>query len=313
MELGYIGLPDGHRVQDIRFKMQEQLMLADHLGFTSAYLPKIDPHQFAATQGAQTHNIKITLDASAFALSGPSALECAVREIDDQLDGRLNLGVAICGPNASHQCKAAAQTFETLFSYDRPADPVFAPSRFPMKSPRPDIVGLPTSGLWTEAKVAATRGYCPMTPSWLPDKEVARIWPAIVAGATSALRRAQPSQWQVNRVVVVHENAQTVHNYLHSSHSPIRRHFTYLAQRGLIDANVDAHLKRVVIAGSAQKVAEEILALREVVGEFGTLNIIDPVGNDANLMRKTMVQLAEEVLPMVTKSTVSHFKNLEKT
>jgi len=137
--------------------------------------------------------------------------------------------------------------------------------------------------------------------------------PAIVAGATSALRRAQPSQWQVNRVVVVHENAQTVHNYLHSSHSPIRRHFTYLAQRGLIDADVDAHLKRVVIAGSAQKVAEEILALREVVGEFGTLNIIDPVGNDANLMRKTMVQLAEEVLPMVTKSTVSHFKNLEKT
>ena len=78
MKLGYIGLPDGHRTPDIRFKMQEQLIFADRHGFTSAYFPKIDPHQFVATQGAQTNNIKITLDASAFALSGPSALECCL-------------------------------------------------------------------------------------------------------------------------------------------------------------------------------------------------------------------------------------------
>ena len=97
------------------------------------------------------------------------------------------------------------------------------------------------------------------------------------------------------------------------TNSPIRRYFENLARRGLMTGDLDRHLSQTVIAGSAQKVAEDILSLRERVGTFGTLNIIDPRGSDANMTKTTMVRLAENVMPMVATSDVSQFKNLERT
>ena len=132
-------------------------------------------------------------------------------------------------------------------------------------------------------------------------------------GATSAVRRARPCHWQLARVVVVHDDPSTVNAYVHQTNSPIRRYFKQLARLGLIDENIDRHLKRVVIAGSITKVAEDILSLREAVGEFGTLHMIDPTGSDPSMTRNTMVHLAEDVIPMVNKSDIRAVKNLERT
>lgn len=309
MKLGYISMPETH----LQLRSRERLSLANSLDFHLAYFPKTNPQDFvkASVPDGKT---KVLLDAAAFGTLTPSETETAVRHTNDQLDGRLCLGVEICNLDATTRCKAQAQAFETLFSYDPRADQVLAaPSRYPMKPPCPEIIGLPVTGAPSESRLAAALGYAPMTPSWLTKNDVARTWPAIVAGATSAVRRARLCQWHVNRMVVVHDDAQTIDAYLYGTNSPIRRHFSELAQRGLIDGDIDRHLKHNVIAGSAQKVAEEILALREAVGDFGTLNIIDPLGGDTNMTKSTMIRLAEDVLPMVANSAVSEHKNLERT
>ena len=312
MKLGYIGMPDTNRPKISPFQHHEHLALADTLEFRAAYFPKISARDILNSDiGAG--DTKIVLDAASFGAGAPSEIEAAVREANTQLQGRLHLGVEICGPKDSATTKAQSQAFETLFSYGTKSDHMFAQSRFPMKPPCPEIVGLPRSGSCSEARVAASRGYSPMTPSWLIEKDVARVWPAIVGGATSALRRAQPDQWQINRMIVVHEDAETVKTYVKGTNSPIRRYFEHLARCGLIPNDVDRHLCQTVIAGSAQKVAEDILALREGVGAFGTLNFIDPDGSDANMTKMTMIRLVEDVMPMVSTSDISQLKNLERT
>ncbi|MEP3394148.1 MAG: hypothetical protein ABJN34_16795 [Litoreibacter sp.] len=309
MKLGYIGMPNG----DSQFRTHEHLALADRLNFHLAYFPETSPEYFAAPERKPASTMKIALDAAAFGPLSPSEIEEAVRLVSDKLGAQLSLGIQMSSATSDTKSKTRAQAFETLFSYDPRVEQLIPVSHFPMKPPRPEIIGLPVTGASSEARLAAARGYSPMTPSWLSDKDVARVWPAIVNGATSAVRRAQPSQWQVNRLIIVHDDDATLNEYAYGANSPYRRHFARHAQHGLIDSDVDAHLNRVVIAGSANKVAEEILELREAVGEFGALNIVDPIGTDPNMTKATMLRLAQDVMPMIEKSYVSPLKNLERT
>lgn len=309
MKLGYIRMQDASRAS----VGLDQLALADRLNFQFAYFPNVDPHQFAPLLRTPTKTTQIALDASAFGALTPSQIENAVRSVNHSLGGKLCLGVEMCGADALPKAKSAAQAFETLFSYDPRPERALSISRFPMKPPCPDIIGVPVTGSCQEVSRAAARGYFPMTPSWLPEADVARLWPAIVAGATSAVRRASLCHWQLARVVVVHDDPATLNTYVYGPHSPIRHYFAQLAQRGLIDGKIDAYLKSVVIAGPADKVAEDILSLREAVGEFGTLHMIDPPGSDTNMIRNTMVRLAEDVIPIVNKVDAPALKNLERT
>jgi alkanesulfonate monooxygenase SsuD/methylene tetrahydromethanopterin reductase-like flavin-dependent oxidoreductase (luciferase family) len=55
----------------------------------------------------------------------------------------------------------------------------------------------------------------------------------------------------------------------------------------------------LVIHGSPQKVADQILAFRDKVGDFGTLLYAGKDWLDRDLGRRSMVLLAEKVLPLV--------------
>jgi len=54
-----------------------------------------------------------------------------------------------------------------------------------------------------------------------------------------------------------------------------------------------------VIWGSPQKVADNLLAFREQVGDFGTLLYAGKDWLDRDLSRRSMVLAAEQVLPAV--------------
>ena len=62
---------------------------------------------------------------------------------------------------------------------------------------------------------------------------------------------------------------------------------------------VDGLLDKLVIWGSPQKVADELLAFREEVGDFGTLLYAGKDWLDRDLGRRSMVLAAEKVLPAV--------------
>jgi alkanesulfonate monooxygenase SsuD/methylene tetrahydromethanopterin reductase-like flavin-dependent oxidoreductase (luciferase family) len=62
---------------------------------------------------------------------------------------------------------------------------------------------------------------------------------------------------------------------------------------------VDGLLDKLVIWGSPQKVADELLAFREQVGDFGTLLYAGKDWLDRDLGRRSMMLAAEKVLPAV--------------
>ena len=58
-------------------------------------------------------------------------------------------------------------------------------------------------------------------------------------------------------------------------------------------------LDKLVICGSPGKVAEDLLAFREEVGDFGTLLYAGKDWLDRDLGRRSMVLMAEQVLPAI--------------
>ena len=73
-----------------------------------------------------------------------------------------------------------------------------------------------------------------------------------------------------------------------------------LAQGMSDDAvTVDGVLDDLVIWGTPDKVAEELLAFRETTGDFGTLLYAGKDWTDKELSRRSMVLLAEKVLPEI--------------
>ncbi|MEO9460093.1 MAG: hypothetical protein ABJG56_14015 [Lentilitoribacter sp.] len=313
MKLGYTRMPNPDPISVDQDTILDQIDLADKLGLELAYLPSLDPKILTGSKDLKTQNVHIGLDATAFGELSPRDLERAIRTTNDALWGKLVLGVEMGCGHGSTQSRAQAQNFETMFSQAPRSSSGFVSSRYPMKSPCPKIIGLPAKGTRDEVALAAACGYLPMTPSWLKVPDVARHWPAIVEGATASLRRAHPDHWKLARSVIVHNDRSVVQDYLFGSKSPVRKYYTRLAQSGLIDMDVDKHMKRVVIAGSPNHVADQLLELQESVCEIGTLQMVDHHDRDPEITRNTMVCLAETVLPMVNNTKVNITKELERT
>ena len=66
------------------------------------------------------------------------------------------------------------------------------------------------------------------------------------------------------------------------------------------DISVDEVLDKLVIWGTPDKVADDLMAFREQVGEFGTLLYAGKDWLDPVLARRSMVLLAESVLPRLS-------------
>ncbi|MBT4739141.1 MAG: hypothetical protein HOO09_02050 [Rhodospirillaceae bacterium] len=75
----------------------------------------------------------------------------------------------------------------------------------------------------------------------------------------------------------------------------------FKSDQGMSDdaVTVDGVLDDLVIWGTPDKVAEELLAFRETTGDFGTLLYAGKDWTDKELSRRSMVLLAEKVLPEI--------------
>ena len=61
-------------------------------------------------------------------------------------------------------------------------------------------------------------------------------------------------------------------------------------------------LDSLVIAGTADKVAEQLLAFRETTGDFGTLLYCGVDWVDPRLARRSMELMAEKVMPAINRA-----------
>jgi alkanesulfonate monooxygenase SsuD/methylene tetrahydromethanopterin reductase-like flavin-dependent oxidoreductase (luciferase family) len=192
----------------------------------------------------------------------------------------------------------------------------------PLQRPHPPIVVTAVAPFSNGVTEAAARGWDPISANFLLDKWVKSHWPKYVEGCERVGRQADLGNWRVAKSIFVADDLNTAREYALGPQSPYRYYYSQLltkmkkhgranlfkADQNMSDDEVtlEGVLDDCVIWGTPDKVADELLALREDVGEFGTLLYAGKDWADVDLGRKSMILLAEKVQPLVNAAIPKH-------
>ena len=185
----------------------------------------------------------------------------------------------------------------------------------PLQRPHPPIVVTAVAPFSKGVTEAAARGWDPISANFLMPQWVASHWPKYVEGCESVGRPADPANWRVAKSVFVADDLETAKRYATDPDSPYRFYysqlFTKLVKHGRAnlfkeyrdqpddEVTLDHVCERLIIWGTPDKVADELLAFREETGDFGKLLYAGKDWADPELARRSMVLLAEQVAPAV--------------
>ena len=185
----------------------------------------------------------------------------------------------------------------------------------PLQRPHPPIVVTAVAPFSKGVTEAAARGWDPISANFLLNKWVKSHWPKYVEGCERVGRPADPANWRVAKSVFVSDDMATAKEYALGAQSPYRYYYSQLltkmkkhgranlfkADQNMSDDEVtlDRVLEDCVIYGTPDKVADDILALRDNVGDFGTLLYAGKDWADVELGRNSMILLAEKTMPVV--------------
>jgi alkanesulfonate monooxygenase SsuD/methylene tetrahydromethanopterin reductase-like flavin-dependent oxidoreductase (luciferase family) len=185
----------------------------------------------------------------------------------------------------------------------------------PLQLPHPPIVVTAVAPFSKGVTEAAARGWDCISANFLLKKWVKTHWPKYVEGCERAGRVADPANWRVARSVLVCDDMATARDYALGPQSPYRYYYSQLltkmkkhgranlfkADQNMSDDEVtlDDVMKECVIWGTPDKVTDQILALRDEIGDFGTLLYAGKDWTDVALGRRSMVLLAEKCLPAI--------------
>jgi alkanesulfonate monooxygenase SsuD/methylene tetrahydromethanopterin reductase-like flavin-dependent oxidoreductase (luciferase family) len=185
----------------------------------------------------------------------------------------------------------------------------------PLQRPHPPIVVTAVAPFSKGVTEAAARGWEPISANFLMPVWVKSHWPKYVEGCERAGRPADPANWRVAKSVFVADDDKTAAAYANAANSPYRYYYnslvTKLKKNGRAElfktsrdmpddaVTTDAVCDKLVIHGSPEKVADQILAFRDEVGDFGTLLYAGKDWLDRDLGRRSMILMAEKVMPLV--------------
>ncbi len=184
----------------------------------------------------------------------------------------------------------------------------------PYQLPHPPIIGTVLEPYSKGVVELAARGWHALSGGFLLPKWVATHWPKYAQGCDRVGRPASRADWRVAKSVFVCKQEKTAIDYgKAAANSPYRHYFTHLIgkakmagrldlfkpDRNLPDTWVtpDQALDDLVICGGVESVVDQILAFREVTGDFGTLVYAGHDWVDADLAKQSMVLMAEQVMP----------------
>jgi len=186
----------------------------------------------------------------------------------------------------------------------------------PFQSPRPEIVGTVVAPYSKGVIAMGEKDFHPMSANFLFDRWLPSHWENYSQGKQNVGKVADRSDWRVARTIMVHDDEKIARDYGRSSEqSPYRfyyRNLGYKLRKGKRDAvfthdgktpdnpvPLDDILNELVIAGGVNEVVDKILALNEKLGGFGELVYAGLDWTEPNLARRSMVLMAEEVMPRV--------------
>jgi len=186
----------------------------------------------------------------------------------------------------------------------------------PYQLPRPEIVGTVVAPFSPGVVLMGKRDFHPLSANFLQSKWAKTHWDNYAQGKESVGAVADPSDWRVARTVFVADDEATAQRYGGADlRSPYRFYynqmltkFTKIGRLPLFkeareqpdeEITLDYVLDKLVIRGTVDSVVDQILALREQIGDFGELVYAGMDWVEPALARRSMQLMAEEVMPRV--------------
>ena len=188
----------------------------------------------------------------------------------------------------------------------------------PYQRPHPPIVVTAVAPFSKGVTEAAARGWDPISANFLLPVWVKSHWPKYVEGCEKAGRKADPANWRVAKSIFVADDMATARRYATQAGGPYHHYYNSLATKLVKNgrANLFKHdqkapdssvttegvVKDLVIWGTPEKVADDLLAFRETVGDFGTLLYAGFDWVEKGLAVRSMELMAEKVMPAVNRA-----------
>ena len=186
----------------------------------------------------------------------------------------------------------------------------------PFQKPRPEIVGTVVAPFSKGVVAMGERDFHPLSANFLLPHWLKTHWTNYAEGKTKAGVKPDPAEWRVARTVFVADDDKVAASYgRHDANSPYRfyykqlqtkltkagRHAVFKERMDQPDSEVTYEfvLDRLCIYGTVNKVVDQILALREQVGDFGELVYAGMDWVDPKLGKRSMQLMAEQVMPKV--------------
>ena len=183
----------------------------------------------------------------------------------------------------------------------------------PLHKPHPPVVVTATNPHAAGITLAAERDWHPISCQYVQAHWIATHLPKYLEGLPNAGRPESPLGWRVAKLIFVADDAATAERYARSTDGPYGHYFfnlmTKLGARGRNalfadypdqpedQITVEQSVRTQVIAGTVDDVVDQILALRELIGPFGTIVYTGADWADEALGRRSMELMAEQVMP----------------
>ena len=189
----------------------------------------------------------------------------------------------------------------------------------PFQQPRPEIVGTVVAPFSKGVIAMGERDFHPLSANFLLSKWLPSHWKNYAEGKQRAGVKADVADWRVARTIFVADDEKTAQRYGRSdANSPYRYYWNVLLRKMMIsrrhiifktsEAQDDSELTddymvdRLVLCGTVNSVVDQILKLREEIGDFGELVYAGMDWVDPALAKRSMELMATEVMPRVNKA-----------
>jgi alkanesulfonate monooxygenase SsuD/methylene tetrahydromethanopterin reductase-like flavin-dependent oxidoreductase (luciferase family) len=186
----------------------------------------------------------------------------------------------------------------------------------PYQKPRPEIVGTVVAPHSKGVIAMGERDFHPISANFLLSHWLPSHWQNYAQGKRRAGQVADPADWRIARTIFVADDDKVAERYgRRDAASPYRFYWDMLrvkmmhSKRQIIfktdpaqpdeSITTDYLLDRLVLCGTVNKVVDQILALREEVGDFGELVYAGMDWVDPALAKRSMELMATEVMPRV--------------
>ena len=186
----------------------------------------------------------------------------------------------------------------------------------PLQQPRPEIVGTVVAPFSKGVIAMGARNFHPLSANFLLPQWVTTHWPNYVQGKESVGDTADIADWRVARTVFVADDASVAEDYGRSDpRSPYRYYYEkmlfkmrkigrlelFKSRRDQPDDEItlDGVLDQLVITGTPESVAEQLITFQEQTGDFGELVYAGLDWVDPALARRSMELMAEKVMPLI--------------